>query len=220
MFALAEHLESSEPKVDVSPVGGTWRFVSGLVTEIPNPGRFLVDVDGCKRIFRRAASCLLEPACGDRVLVASVETEAYVLAVLERTEYGPAALSVGAAASHLVIHGAHISIAAEREVALEAASVVARTRRFTLLADAMGFVGKVLTQAVDRWRVSAEATEIVSRDIATKALRRVAIVEETDSLEAGAVVQNIATATVTSANAAVIAAKEDLRLDGERVTVG
>ena len=61
---------------------------------------------------------------------------------------------------------------------------------------------------------------MVATDIATKAARRVTIVDETDVLEAGTIAQKIAAASVTNAHAVVIAADEDLRLDGARVTVG
>ncbi len=222
MYAVVERtaLETTEELTTANLPGVAWQFASGLVTDIAASGAVTVDLDGGARTARRAASCLLEPARGDRVLVGLADTEGYVLAILDRHGSAPSVLSVAAPSNRLTVRGAQVAIIGESEVTLEAPAILARTRRFTLLADAMGLVGKVLTQAIDRWRVSAEATEIVSRDIATKAVRRIAIVEEMDSLEAGAVVQSIATATVTSANAAVIAAKEDLRLDGARVTVG
>ena len=95
-----------------------------------------------------------------------------------------------------------------------------RAALFAVTADSLALAARLVTQAFERWRISARQIETVAEEIAVKAARRTSLVEETDTLKAGAVVQTIETVAVTSAQSAVVAAKEDLRLDGERVTVG
>ncbi|WP_061290214.1 DUF3540 domain-containing protein [Azotobacter vinelandii] len=57
---------------------------------------FLVELEGRAHECRRAASCLLLPEPGDRVLIAAVDStpELYLLAVIERASAGPARLQV------------------------------------------------------------------------------------------------------------------------------
>ncbi|TKD35160.1 DUF3540 domain-containing protein [Azotobacter chroococcum] len=57
---------------------------------------FFVETEGRGYNCRRAASCLLLPEAGDRVLIAAVDStlEIYLLAVIERASAGPARLQV------------------------------------------------------------------------------------------------------------------------------
>jgi hypothetical protein len=195
-------------------------LLSGCVLKVEADGSLAIDLGGRLVSARRAASCLLEPAAGDRVLVACSECEHYILAVLDRPGTAPASLSAHVPSDATILRGAEIVIRAGRAISLEAPAATVQVRRFQLFADAMGFVGGLLTQAVERWRTAASHVEVVSTEISTKAARRISLIEETDVLQAGAQVQTFATASVTSAQSVVVAAKEDLRLDGERVTVG
>jgi hypothetical protein len=192
----------------------------GRVVKVAAGSQISLDIDGSPVVARRAASCLLEPAVGDDVLIGRSRAESYVLAILVRTGPASASLSVNVPNEEVVLRGGDVVLSAERELRLEAAALAVRTRRFALVAEVMSFVGQTLTQFLERWRSSARSVEIVATDIAMKAARRTSLVEETDVLQAGTLVQTIATAAVTSAQSAVVAAEQDLRLDGERVTVG
>jgi hypothetical protein len=183
-------------------------------------GETWVEIEGRPEAARRAASCLLEPAAGDDVLIALARGENYILAILGRTGSAAASLSVDVPSEQLVLRGGDITVSGQRELRLEASMLAARARSFTVVSEAMSFVGQIMTQALDRFRSSARSVEIVSTDIATKSVRRTSLIEESDVLQAGTLVQTIATAAVTSTQSAVIAAEQDLRLDAERVTVG
>ncbi|MCP5141729.1 MAG: DUF3540 domain-containing protein [Gammaproteobacteria bacterium] len=78
-----------------------------------------IESDACVlddgRRVRLAASCLLQPRVGDRVLV--TDSPALVLAVLERTESAEATLSVPGA-SRLRVTQARIALEATEELAL------------------------------------------------------------------------------------------------------
>jgi uncharacterized protein YfaQ (DUF2300 family) len=110
--------------------------------------------------------------------------------------------------------------AAQDDLEITASQATIRSDRLTFAADALTFVAKLLTQTLGRWQSSAQNMDVVATDLATKAARRVTVVDEADMLQAGSVLQKIQSTSVTQAEAVVIAVNEDLRLDGARVTVG
>lgn len=197
-----------------------WSLASGLVVEVASTDHVRIDMDGSVHVARRAASCLLEPALGDRVLVAHADTGTYVVAVLERPGPLAAVLSANVPAGHLAIHDKTISITADERVSIGTPAMTIHTQALSLFAGATSLVGRMFTQAVQKWRLSAREVAVVSDDIAMQAARRTSVIAETDVLKAETLVQNIASTAVTNAHSAVVAVREDLRLDGERVTVG
>lgn len=193
---------------------------SGRITGMAQNGAFSVLVGDHERILRCATSCLVAPEPGDLVLVAGHSEGGYVLAVLERPGSAPAVLNAVTPSDVMVFGAKKLVMRAAEAVEIDAPQTNIRGKRFTVTVEALSFVAKLLTQTLGRWQSSAQKIDTVATDIATKAARRVTIVDETDMLEAGAIVQRIDAASVTNAQAVVIAAGEDLRLDGARVTVG
>jgi hypothetical protein len=192
----------------------------GRVLRRTETGNIIVLVDGGERAMRCALSCLLVPEPGDLALIAGYETEAYILAVLERPGPAPAVLAAATPSGATHFAAQKLVLRAERDLEISAPRSHVTGERFTIAVEALSFVARLLTQTLGRWQSSAEKIDTVATDIATKAARRIAIVDETDMLEAGDLLQKIEAASVTNAQAVVIAAEEDLRLDGVRVTVG
>jgi Protein of unknown function (DUF3540) len=183
-------------------------------------GGLVVLVDGRESAPRCAASCLVAPEPGDLVLVAHGQSDDFILAVLRRPGFAPAVLAATTPSESLILAAKKLEFHATEAIEVAAPRTTIKSGRFTIAAEALSFVAKLMTQTLGRWQSSAQKIEMVATDIATKAARRVTIVDETDVLEAGTLVQKIDAASVTSAEAVVIAANEDLRLDGTRVTVG
>ncbi|MHB8885012.1 MAG: DUF3540 domain-containing protein [Methylovirgula sp.] len=193
---------------------------SGRIAGMAANGAFKVLVGDHERILRCATSCLVAPEPGDLVLVAGNSDEGYVLAVLERPGPAPAVLNAATPSDVMVLGAKKLVMRAEEEIEIVAPQTNIRGKRFTIAVEALSVIANLLSQTLGRWQSSAQKIDTVATDIATKAARRVTIVDETDMLEAGAIVQRIDAASVTNAQAVVIAAGEDLRLDGARVTVG
>jgi uncharacterized protein DUF3540 len=181
---------------------------------------FIVLVQTNEHAMRCAVSCLLVPEPGDLVLVADNSSEFYILAVLERPGSAPVVLRATTPSKTMVLAAQKLLVRADAEIEIAAPQTNIRGGRLTVAVEALAFVAKLFTQTLERWQTSAQKVDIVATDIATKAARRVAIVDEVDVLEAGAILQKIEAAAVTNAQAVVISADEDLRLDGTRVTVG
>jgi hypothetical protein len=180
----------------------------------------VVLVEGDERTLRCAVSCLLVPEPGDLVLVADNSNGAYVLAVLERPGGAPAILTAKTPSDTMVLSAKNLAVRADEDIEIAAPQTHVRGERFTIAVEALSFIARLLTQTLGRWQTSAQKIDMVATDIATKAAQRVTIIDETDMLQAGAILQKVDSATVTNAKAVVITADEDLRLDGTRVTVG
>lgn len=85
---------------------------AGTVTHCFADGSMTVESEGRGWHCRRAASCLLVPQVGDRVLMSSVDNQIWLLAVLERDESRQAELSL---AGDLHIHSAgELSLSSQR----------------------------------------------------------------------------------------------------------
>lgn len=168
---------------------------------------------------RVAFSCLVRPIAGDRVLLSRGADGVFVLAVLERLVPDSATLALPTRGA-LTIEAEGVSLAARGAVSIEAHSVSVRSGAFRVVADNLTLFGRLATWVAEHLRVSAKSHETAVDTLTVKALDRVAIVERADVLHAASVSQTIDGVSVTSAPAVVIATSEDLRLDGQRVTVG
>lgn len=118
---------------------------------------------------RRAASCLLEPAMGDEVLVVYHARGAHVLAVLERDTETPARLStegdleIGAPSGHVSLHardGIHLATPGDATIAANTARVSAKSGE--LVIDALTYLGAELTAKVDRVKTVATSVESIA----------------------------------------------------------
>lgn len=192
---------------------------SGRVLRRSEAGAVVL-VGGREQASRCATSCLVAPEPGDLVLLAAHPTETFILAVLQRPGSAPAVLSATTPSDQLVLSAGKIALKAKDDLEVTGPQVTIRSGRLTFAADALSFVAKLLTQTLGRWQSSAQNMDMVATDLATKAARRVTVIDEADMLQAGSVLQKIQSASVTQAEAVVIAVTEDLRLDGARVTVG
>ncbi len=166
-----------------------------------------------------AVSCLIRPAPGDRVLVYRGGGEVFVLSVLERSgpNYGTLALP---GHGNLVVEGETLSLSARQRLALRADSLDIQAKGLTFIADKTTWLSKALTAIVERWHTSAKTHEVSTDDLTVKAVNRVTIVDEVDTLRAQTQSTRIAGVASETAQSKVIAVTEDLRMDGKRITMG
>ncbi|MGU3492573.1 DUF3540 domain-containing protein [Xanthobacteraceae bacterium A53D] len=185
------------------------------------PDQGIIVWSGAERLVaQRAYSCLIEPQAGDVVLLASAGETPYVLAVLSRLLPDAAALSVpgaralGIAAQRLELQGGEVlALQSAKDVEIRGAALRIRTDLFAL-------VGRAVSLIADRLRTTARRSETVAEQIAIQAGERTSLVRGPDISEAGLLVQKVEGVASTTATTAVLVAKEDVRFDGKRVTVG
>jgi len=185
---------------------GTVRaFLSPVISGIETP-------DGARVHASQAASCLLAPAIGDRVLVCRDGDEVFVLAVLARHQAFAAEISVPNADT--------VSIRAAREITFDAPLLKMTARSLALLCDHVLELGTVLTRNFRRIVESVGEKSVKAQSISTHAENRTAVVSGTDMLRAKLLVETIEGVATQTSEIALVTARRDVRLDGERVTLG
>lgn len=163
-------------------------------------------------VARQAASCLLAPVIGDLVLVHTDETDAFILAVLVRRPEHVAEISVPDAE--------HVTLKAVAKLDVTAPSLSLQAGRLELVARGLVQMGESLTTNFRRIAETVVDKVVGARTITTKAENRMAVVKDVDMLEAGSLVQTIESVSSQKSEIALITARRDMRLDGERVSVG
>jgi hypothetical protein len=205
---------NASPALAASPSTAGGQLLAGTVKAFLAEREAAVEVGVDRTVdARQAASCLLAPAVGDRVLVHVCDGAAYVLAVLERasTEL-TAELSVPGAAD--------VALRSAGSLALESPKVGLVAREFGVLADVLSQAGGTLSASFRRIVETAIDKAVGARTITTRAQARTAVVTEVDTLSAGTLVQNVDKVAAHNSEISLLTARQDVRLDAKRVTVG
>ena len=168
----------------------------------------------------RAFSCLIAPAEGDSVLVAEIDGAAVVLAVLKRPGLGDATLSVPDAAGAITVRAQALNLEAATSIAVRAPNITMTGTGMRFVADTIGWLGRSLSVVAERLHRSVDRDETIARQIATRAAHRTTVVDAVDTEKVGTKMTSVDTVATTTAEAAVIFTREDLRLDGKRITMG
>lgn len=191
-------------------------------------GTFAVRTSAGEIEARRAASCLLEPEPGDRVLVATPDGEAWVLSVLERAD--PAAPSRVVVASDLEIQvpDGRFGVAAQESIDLvtardlrvvaggldvHATDANAVFARLTVLAD-------LVRAELDRLKLVAARSDSSVEQVREHVKRSFRTVEEIDSLRAETIDYAAKKLAQVTGQTTIMTAEELVKLDGEQVHIG
>lgn len=176
--------------------------------------------DDREETARRAFGCLVEPIAGDRILVARVGGESFVLSVLDRLVGDQAILSVpGVSALSLVADD--MSLTAGRRLSLAGGeATVLSGEKVAIQAGTLSFVGRMMTVVMDHLRSVLRRKEETADVVALQAAERTTLVRGADVSKVGTLVQEVETVSTSTAATAVIIGREDVRVDAKRVTVG
>lgn len=161
---------------------------------------------------RQAASCLLAPVIGDRVLVYAAGEDSHILAVLER----PA----GLAAEISVPDADHVTLRSAKRLELAAPVMTLAAREMNLVARAVSHTGDMLAQSFRRIVETVTDKVVGARTITTKAETRTSIVKEVETLNVGTLMQNVEHVATQNSDISLVTARQDVRLDAKRVSVG
>ena len=161
--------------------------------------------DGSVVSMRKAVSCLVAPEPGDRVLTAEADGEVYVLAVLERAPGR---------------HSATLRIETEAEIEFVAKRISLRAGILDVLTDAVTMMGDSFNTLFRRSKRVVGNETVVARSTSLHAGQRVAVVTQADVQHAGVLSQTVDGPLAITSQTAVVTAKSDIRLNGERINVG
>lgn len=174
---------------------------------------------------RRAVSCLVEPEVADTVALLSTDAGLFVTDVLVRPEESSQALQLNArrgdgSAQDVVLSAGSLRI--EAEDGLEATGKTLSFRFDTMLLSSrqLALVGRKLMTSMQEIVTSAKTLLASFETTSTKARNRIDRVTETDQLKAGSVQTQADTVALVQAGSALTVAKEDIRLDGKRISMG
>jgi hypothetical protein len=173
-------------------------------------------------VARRAASCLLDPAVGDRVLVAAEERgDAYVLAVLEQRDPGAATLTVEGDLTLRSLRG-KVSVAAQEGVDIVTAAA-ARILASTVDVEAMEALS-VLSGAVKaelgKVKLYASTLDSFFERVSQHAKRSFRTVDELDQVKARHIDYAASGNAHLRGENALVSAQDLVKLNGEQVHVG
>jgi len=179
-----------------------------------------------ERRARRAASCLLVPEPGDRVLLA-LEPEPFIVAVLERGGEQPAALRLDGDV-RLEVPSGKLDIAASEGVRLRsdrAISLLSRALRIEsgsgeLLFGRLEAVASATRAHIGKLSLVADTCDVVAERIAQRAKRAYRFVEELDQLRARYLDHRADDLLQLKGKNTVLTAREVTKIDGEQIHVG
>lgn len=218
--------------LDTSPREDAFVQVSGALVRKDGAAYVVATARGEVRA-KRAATCLLEPHEGARVLVAvtsdaTTTPEAFILAILEVVEPGRSAeISVDGGLRLRAAHG-KIAVVAQEGIELLSAGatrvvsnqVEVKTRSARIVAEGIEYASTWVKGEVERAKVVAKSLEQLVDRFSLRAKRSYRRIEETDQLEAGAVHQRVESTLHAHAKNTAITADGLVKIDGKEIHVG
>lgn len=171
----------------------------------------LVEVAGESHAARQAASCLLSPQVGDTVMCSASRLGIHVLHVLERDDSRSATLSAPGAA-RMVLEQSAIDVRTEQ---LDATATRARAQLGQL-----HLVSRLVSVVAGGFDLVADRLKRIARHETTSTADSVRTVRNTDTLRAGHILRDASEVMSLRSEVAVIDARGDVRVNGERISMG
>lgn len=196
------------PTAPVTPGLG---LMTATVTAVTADSLFLRLADGRSEPAWRAVGCLLEPVDGDLVLCAPIETGIAVLSVLTRPTGGEATVSVS---------GADTLTLAQDSLAIRAGEVTVDTETVTVRSASSRLIGKTVTAIADSLETVVKQLRRVAQQEVSSAEDSVRIVHNTDTLKARHMTHEADQTMTMRSHVTVIDASGDVRVNGERISLG
>lgn len=190
--------------------------------------RFVLDTSTGACSASRAASCLLEPAVGDRVICATTATgRAWVLAVLERDPTTAARLSAEGDLE-LRVRGGRLSLSSDQGVDVTTSADVQVTSRAVgvnavdghVVVQRLTYLGRFLQTEVEKVKSLAGTFDAVLGRFSQRVKRSYRKVEEYDCVKAKQIDYVAETTLSLHGETALVTAAELVKVDGSQVHVG
>jgi hypothetical protein len=210
-------MESVARKIEIKAVFQQFGEVVGLDGELVTVRTAIADVSA-----RRAASCLLAPAVGDRVLLATEERgDAFVLAVLEQRDPRAAVLSVEGDLTLRSLRG-KVSVAAQEGVDIvttAAARLMARAVDVEAI-DTISILGGAAKAELGKVKMFAATLDAFFERVSQHAKRSYRNVEEVDQVKARHIDYAATGNAQLRGENALVTAHDLVKVNGEQVHVG
>jgi hypothetical protein len=174
-----------------------------------------------------AASCLLSPGPGDRVLVVRAGDEGYVLSVLKQSPGDEAKLlfdrdvSIGVLGGHLRLMATDgVVVSSPQTLKVEVDTLQTTTQKTELAFSALELVGGSILAKSKKIRVVAETFDTIASRIYQRAVNFLRRTDELDRVEAKNVERRAAHLFHLHAENAITTAEHLVKIDAAQVHVG
>lgn len=204
-------------KIEVKAVFQEFGEVVAIDAELVTVRTALAEVTA-----RRAASCLLEPAAGDRVLLATEERgDAYILAVLEQRDPETSRISVEGNLTLRSIRG-KVSVAAQEGVELvsSAAVRIMASAVEVQAVEALSILSGAVKGELGKVKMYAATLDSFFERVSLHAKRSLRTIEEMDQVQARHIDYAASGNAHLRGDNALISAHELVKLNGEQVHIG
>jgi hypothetical protein len=175
----------------------------------------------------RAATCLLGPSEGDRVLLAGSLGEGwYVLAILTRAEGARAAVEVDGdlelrpSGRFVVAAQGGVELVSGDDVTIASGRVEVRTADATVALSRLTFLGTIVRAEIEKIKLVADRLDTVIERVAARVKRSYRSVEECDQVRAERLDYAAKKSLSLHAENALLTAEELVKIDGEQIHVG
>ncbi|AUX42851.1 hypothetical protein SOCE26_042860 [Sorangium cellulosum] len=188
---------------------------------------FQVRVGSGDYAARRAVSCLVEPALGDRVLLALHEGGCHVLAVLDRDGDAPARLVADGDLEvcapngrFTVTAGEGVRLVTPAEAAVAAGTVRVAAAEGSFAVGAMTYVGEQLVAQVHRVKTVARSVESIAGRWVQRLDRAYRFIAESEQVRAQYYEVKARAAVNIKAEATLVSSGELTKIDGGQIHLG
>lgn len=183
----------------------------GEIVAVQQDGEFIVQVNGCCWRVLRAASCLLQPERGDRVLLHSVNQQLWLLAVLVRAKPQQPAVLHCESDLHLSTRGS---------ISLHSQKFQVRAQQGECDIDEMQYRGTKLSAWVSVSRLFGKQCESVWQSISQFSQRLLRHTEQCEQVRAGQLDVKTEDFTRLHSRNTLISSKSLTKVDAKQIHMG
>ncbi|WP_299479555.1 DUF3540 domain-containing protein [uncultured Roseibium sp.] len=180
---------------------------------------------GSSIIASRAVSCLVAPEVGDIVVLMETGEGAFITDVLRREAEADGNLKIDLSRTdgspqQAVLSAGSLKLEADERLDASAGEIAFRFKNLLMSGDQVAMVGRKLVTSMKEIMTQAGKLLATYDMTSTRAQHRIDSVTETDQLKAGSIQTQAETVAISQAGSAIVVAKEDVRMDGKRITMG
>lgn len=216
-------MQSQSLNDDLQAIDDEVRQVTAVVTAVADD-RFVVRTRTRGLTARRAASCLVLPEPGDKVVLALSEDAAYVLAVLERGE-APFRLRIEGD-GELDVRG-KLSVKADESVAVASPDVSLLSGRLDVRAvdaglalERLSMFGRYLQGEIEKVKLLGDTFDTVFERVSQRMRRSFRTVTELEQVRTENLDMRARRTMNLHGENTVVTAKKLVKLDGDQIHVG
>ncbi|AUX46529.1 hypothetical protein SOCE26_080350 [Sorangium cellulosum] len=188
---------------------------------------YVVETESGEVRAKRATSCMLEPATGDLVLLATVNGTHYILAVLEREDGAPSHI-VSEGDLQIRLQSGSLGIAAPdgvhvvsgKDLSMAASTFRVQAKEGHVALGVFSLVSQRVRGEVDRAKLIGRSLDSVLERLSHRVKRSYRIVEEADHVRAERIDYAAKGNLAIHSENAKITASHLVKIDGDQIQVG